>query len=535
MTDFLSSETPSDDMRQLRPLLLAVVDGSLQAVDSRRLEQILDSNATARAFYRRYLELHAMLLFENQPAAATAEPLQSAKEFLEHVRRASRPETWQNECVAEMTPQGNQPIVPEIDATYPGLDPGLPLKFDRAELHSTDRGSTIFGDQAGGGMALASIFSPWPMFALAVVVVLVAVSAFVLPSLLFGPADTPAWGAVQLAYGRVNSVRLESGVTTLALDKVGTVTVEGPADFELVGPLRARLNQGRITVHVTEETGHGFLIETPDGEVTDFGTKFTLNVSQGSDSSLIVREGAVDLRTKNHPEQSGSDRLERLVGGEAVSFNAAGNIQRIVSIVAPQAKIDSLQEPPASRSPAPLIARVTDNLRDPEAKSYYEIVPNGLREDVLAYVDRPHQWNGIDEKGIPEFLAGADYIKTFNNDKRRGAFEITVELSRPADVYVFWSDRQKPTWLKKDFTDTGMKIGLDEAPYKNPNDPRRIQNPTFSAEIGAGKSVDFQYSIWRRTVLTPGEIKLGPAQTGRASRGAMYGIAVVARRANGDQ
>jgi hypothetical protein len=530
MTDFLSSETPSDDMRQLRPLLLAVVDGSLQAVDSRRLEQILDSNATARAFYRRYLELHAMLLFENQPAAATAEPLQSAKEFLEHVRRASRPETWQNECVAEMTPQGNQPIVPEIDATYPGLDPGLPLKFDRAELRSTDRGSTIFGDQAGGGMALASIFSPWPMFALAVVVVLVAVSAFVLPSLLFGPADTPAWGAVQLAYGRVNSVRLESGVTTLALDKVGTVTVEGPADFELVGPLRARLNRGRIDVHVTEKTGHGFAIETPDGVVTDFGTKFTLNVAKGSDSSLIVREGEVDLQAGNLGQMPGNDRRQRLVGGEAVSFNAIGNVQRIMSIIAGPADVGGAEQPGVSKSTGPLITRVVDNIRDPETNWYYEIVPKGLREDAVAYVDRTHEWNGVDEKGIPEFLVGADYVRTFNDDKRRREMEIMVEISRPVDLYVFWDERQPPTkWLQNKFTDTGLKIGLDEASFKNPKSDNEISNPTYSTEIGAGKSIDHRYSIWRRVILSPCEVLLkGPQKIGKTDV-AMYGIAAVAR------
>ena len=95
--------------------------------------------------------------------------------------------------------------------------------------------------------------------------------------------------------------------------------------------MRARLNYGRIKMRVTEETGHGFVIETPDGEVTDLGTEFALNVSQGNDTSLIVHEGQVDLRVGRARRLDGP---ERLVGGEAVSFNATGHIQRLMSIVA---------------------------------------------------------------------------------------------------------------------------------------------------------------------------------------------------------
>ena len=59
---------------------------------------------------------------------------------------------------------------------------------------------------------------------------------------------------------------------------------------------------------------------------------------------------------------------------------------------------------------------------------YYEIVPGGMREDAVAFVDRDYQWNGVDAKGIPSYLVGGDYVKTFNDDKVAQNLVITVTL-----------------------------------------------------------------------------------------------------------
>jgi hypothetical protein len=336
----------------------------------------------------------------------------------------------------------------------------------------------------------------------------------------------------------VNSLQSDAGTVTLALDKIGTVTIEGPTDFRMVGPLRARLNYGRITVHVSEATGHGFVVETPDGEVTDFGTKFSLNVSKGSDTKLIVREGSVDLRPGTWRQPSENDRSQRLVGGQAVTFNAAGNVQRVMSIFAGKGDDDPSSEELTSIGITPLISSIFDNLRDPEAISYYEIVPQGLREDALAYVDRVgHEWNGIDKRGMPAYLLGADYVKPFNNDKFSAEIEITVNLSRPATLYVFFDSRlPEPEWLLRDFRKTGDVIGLDmrltmdEAPTK---DPRAKKLKTRLSGIGPGKSVDQPFSIWQRVVDQPGPITLGPKGSG-GEMSAMYGIAAVARSDSDD-
>jgi ferric-dicitrate binding protein FerR (iron transport regulator) len=334
----------------------------------------------------------------------------------------------------------------------------------------------------------------------------------------------------------VSSFKLESGTATLALDKIGSVRVYGPADFELLGPLRARLNRGQIKVRVTEETGYGFEIETPGGKVVDLGTEFSVDVSDQGKTGLVVHEGTVDVHVAGaeDPLSIGEPvkvpQVERLVQGDGVTFDRTNPLSRIMSIVTDNESAFMTTGERTSPKNNTLIAAVSDNLRTTETKRYYEIVPGGLREDALAYVDRPHEWNGVDGKGIPKFLLGADYIKTFNDDKIQDTMKITIKLARPAELYVFWDDRwsKPPRWLTKSFINTGLKMGLDETVFTRPGDQNRTFNVGDRLGVGPGDAIDLKYSIWRRTVLTAGEVTLGSARTIPGQRNvAMYGIAAV--------
>jgi hypothetical protein len=101
---------------------------------------------------------------------------------------------------------------------------------------------------------------------------------------------------------------------------------------------------------------------------------------------------------------------------------------------------------------------------------------------------------------------------------------LTVELSRPATLYVFVDNNMEvPHWVRDEFEDTGADIGLDGA--------KTIWHPANSLEKGAGKSVDFTFSVWRKTVTSPGAVVLRgltPPPVGFRSLGFnMYGIAAV--------
>lgn len=338
------------------------------------------------------------------------------------------------------------------------------------------------------------------------------------PAIANRPAEMPS-GA--------QSLHLDSGTAKLTLGNVGYVIAEGPAEFDLLGPKRARLNYGRIKMRVTEQTGRGFVIETPDGDVTDLGTEFGLNVSRGQRTGLVVFEGSVDLRVAE-AQPTESARVERLIGGEAVEFNKGGKLDRLVSIMTGKSATFCSSGDNQSDYPDSVITNVADELRTADTRNFYEIVPRGFGEDSLAYADRPkHEWNGTTKKGIPDHLIGADYIKTFSDDELRRDVKIRVTLSRPAKLYVFFDDRMKPpNWLRKNFRKTTDKLGMDLGEWSG------MTHPQANAE-GPGNSIDHSFTIWGRVCKNPGTVVLGANGTHdlrdkRTKIPYMYGIAAIA-------
>src|SRR4051812_24310072 len=207
----------------------------------------------------------------------------------------------------------------------------------------------------------------------------------------------------------VNIVSDES--RRLPIKDVGTIFIQGPAELELIGSSRAKLIKGRVRVRISDPRGRGFVVETPSGKVTDLGTEFGVDVANDSDTDVLVFDGKIDLAYKNELLASqSSPQVQRLSQGEGLTIVKSGDLHRIMSIVrgnlatfrtAKEYKVDDRQ----------IIVDVSDNIRAADERSFYEIVPEGLEEDALAYVDRPaHDWNGVAKSGMPAYLVGADYI-----------------------------------------------------------------------------------------------------------------------------
>ena len=262
--------------------------------------------------------------------------------------------------------------------------------------------------------------------------------------------------------------------------------------------MRARLYFGRIKVRIHDERGHGFVVETPRGLVTDLGTEFGVDVAEDSNTGVVVFEGKVDLAV-NAEKNSVKPRVERLVQGQGLSLLQAGRTDRIMSIVT--GNVSTFQRRGETRvgGATPIIVDVWDNIRSAGFKSFYEIVPSGMREDALAYADRPqHEWNGVDAKGMPPYLIGADYVKTFNSDKMRNDVEISVSLAGPARLFVLLDNRvPPPAWLRKSFRDTGDDIGMDCGSFE-------LEGTSFVFDhgTGPGKSVEASHSVWERGCQT---------------------------------
>lgn len=303
---------------------------------------------------------------------------------------------------------------------------------------------------------------------------------------------------------------LGAGQAELTFDSGVLVTIFAPADFDILSPTSIRCRRGRVTALVNER-GKGFTVETPQGKVVDLGTQFGLDISDDGEMQIVVFQGSVDLA----PE---SGQIQRMEQGDALLLKNSGEIQRLVAI----RRNSYMGYVNRDGVDSPLIANVRDNIRKNQSMKSYQIVHRGLSEDALCFVDRNHEWNSIEETGLPDFLLGADYIMPFNDDKFAEGLELRVELTRPAMLYIFIDNNmQVPEWLRDEFEDTGVDIGLDGATTE--------WHPANSLGTGAGRSVDFPFSIWRRVLREPGVVKLGGlTPPPRRSLGFnMYGIAAV--------
>jgi ferric-dicitrate binding protein FerR (iron transport regulator) len=326
--------------------------------------------------------------------------------------------------------------------------------------------------------------------------------------------NSPAWPELT-RLGRGDVLRFDSGEVELVFDTGVEVIIRGPADFEVRSDDRAFSRLGRITARVGADGG-GFTIETPVAEVIDLGTEFAVEVTPSGSTDVAVFRGLVDLAVRE-PATAGAT-ARRLAQGEGMRVEPGGRVGRMMAISSDHFP-DSTRSASRFAGGAPVIGDVRDNSPSNAVSKFYRIVRDGLDEDAAAFVDRNHQWNGVDSTGLPACLSGIDYVMTFNDDKFVDGFAMTVDVVRPAALYVFLSDQVPvPEWLRVSFRETGLKIGLDSA--------RSRYKPRLTTGVGPGVSIDTTFSVWRRDVPEPGTVVLGGVAPAADREGFnMYGVA----------
>lgn len=472
---------------EISPEALALIDRFLDELitpeDLKRLEELLRGDVQAQLFFLRYAQLHINLDVEAR--------MQPAFDAFQKRLAADR-----------ITPTCGAPATKE--ALIAAESPSWPVFRSRHRL------AVAFG-LAAVAILLGStlLWRTIPRHA---------------ETVMTAPQSRPA--PVELPLPGVGSIRFDTTETrTIPLSNVGTMMVQGPAQLEFLGPMRARLHHGRIRVLITSERGQGYVVETPNADVTDQGTEFGIDVTRDAATGVVVFRGSVDLTIPADSDPS-QVRVERLVQGDGVVVRRTGRMDRLMTIVTSDSGMFAQPGEPRHDGSMPLITDVWDDVGLSDSKKLYEIVPGGLREDVLAYADRPtHEWNGVNASGMPPYLIGADYVKTFNDYKRLQDTKIYVMLSRPARLFVFLDRRvAPPAWLRQDFCETADKIGLDEGPFLfMTHGPKRAKS---NLGVGPGQSIDRFFFIWERIVKKPGVVTLG-GNAGLSRETGMYGIAAV--------
>jgi len=89
-------------------------------------------------------------------------------------------------------------------------------------------------------------------------------------------------------------LHLDSGLAKLRFRKGAMVTLEGPAEFEVVSDELGRLRSGSLTATVPPEA-IGFRVDTPAMRVVDLGTAFGIAVDETGTTDVCVFDGEVEV------------------------------------------------------------------------------------------------------------------------------------------------------------------------------------------------------------------------------------------------
>ncbi len=316
---------------------------------------------------------------------------------------------------------------------------------------------------------------------------------------------------------RLNHLSLPRGQVEFLLPSGVRLEVVAPTEMQFVDAMHLRVSLGQVTADVGDR-GKGFVVDTAQTKIVDLGTKFGVAVSNSGHTDVVVFQGEVELFDRKARRGTPDAPLARLGEGEAVRVDAQQQMSRIVNVTSgPLANAWSTQ----GGETGAVIAAVRDNLRDPNDRYYYRILAGGLREDAPAFVAKRHEWNGLDAAGLPSELIGADLVQTIPDDRANNALEIVVTVSRPAAVYVLIDSRNAPpSWLAGSFTDTGARIGMENAPLL-----------TSGRAVGRGPGVGNMapFAVWRHDLPGGGSVTLGPPRDGSGENPIsplwMYGIA----------
>jgi hypothetical protein len=312
---------------------------------------------------------------------------------------------------------------------------------------------------------------------------------------------------------RLNRFELQHGALELLLPSGVRLNVVAPVEMQFVDPMHVRVSSGQVTADVGER-GKGFVVDTAHAQVVDLGTKFGVAVLSAGHTDVVVFQGEVELFDRKSRRDSGAP-MKRLTEGEAVRVDAQRQMSRIMSV---SSGTGDGAWSTGGGDTGSVIASVRDNLRDPSALFFYRILAGGMREDAQAFVAKRHEWNGLDASGIPAELVGADLVQTFATDRYNTELEIVVTVARPAEIFVLIDSRvAPPAWLVATFTDTGARIGMENAPLL-------ASGKTLGRGPGVGNMAPF--AVWKRTLPQAGSVTLGPphASTGENPLW-MYGIA----------
>jgi hypothetical protein len=243
-------------------------------------------------------------------------------------------------------------------------------------------------------------------------------------------------------------IQLEEGLLEIVFASGTRAVLEAPTTFDIHGGNSGFLRTGRLAATVPPRA-HGFRIDTPVASVVDLGTDFGVSVAADGTSEAHVFDGEIEVAARAMPAQRIPTK-ERFRVGEATRIRPAGKrkaprVERIAAstdeFVRRLPPALSTRRPQGPAAGARFVQTV--NRRDGITHSRVPVGsfdgetnplkadPAGLRSGAPLFSDRVYVIDDIS----PE-LVGADYVRTFLEDKKDAEQDYAYEVT-------FASDRDK--------------------------------------------------------------------------------------------
>ena len=120
------------------------------------------------------------------------------------------------------------------------------------------------------------------------------------------------WGVTERSLGDSigkEKIRLDVGLARLDFQNGATVTLQGPAELEVLSKDKTRLNAGILTASIPE-SAVGFEVVTPAMDVVDKGTAFGVAVGMDGETDVCVFEGEVEVSRSGDPSKESTRLLK---------------------------------------------------------------------------------------------------------------------------------------------------------------------------------------------------------------------------------
>lgn len=325
-------------------------------------------------------------------------------------------------------------------------------------------------------------------------------------------ASTVSYQAGEQA--RRETIEIEQGSLSFRLRSGAVVDVTGPVAVRLISPMHLRLLRGSLTADVGKDA-KGFIVDTEEARVVDLGTRFGVTTGTANKTDVVVFEGSVEVYQPS-PGSSATPDVT-LIEGEAVRCERSQKPRRLRMV-----PLGKGARTLRARAAADIVSSVTDNVTDESVRGYYGLVRGGMGEGARVYTTgHTRTWHPLPGEIFPDELAGADGICTFGMDGKEANLQVTLQITRPCDLYVMADARAPaPEWLQREFVDTGHQ--LRSGPWISHTVPKEDY-----ARFHKDETAYVPCRVWKKHIASPGTVVLGSplAQaTGRSP--AMYGIAV---------